>query len=201
MVIVPYVLAAVFGYLLGSIPVGLVVVWLARGIDVRRVGSGRTGGTNALRAAGWGAGVATGVGDALKGLLAVLIVRMVFQTSEAAIIAGLATMVGHNWSAYIGFKGGAGTASNLGALLGLSPVTCVLAFLAGILASILWRIASVASLTVSVVAVLVLVILFLIHVHPVIYLLYAFGQLVLVVVALVPNIQRLIGGTERPVTY
>jgi glycerol-3-phosphate acyltransferase PlsY len=201
MIVLRYVLAAALGYLLGSIPVGLVVVWLVRGVDVRQVGSGRTGGTNAFRAAGWGAGVATGVGDGLKGLLAVLITQAVFQAPGAAVVAGLAAVVGHNWSAYIGFRGGAGTAPNLGALLGLSPITFVLALLAGFLASVLWRIASVASLSVSVVAVLTLVVLFLARVHPAIYLLYALGQLVLVVVALAPNIRRLISGTERPVTY
>ncbi|MGB9870555.1 MAG: glycerol-3-phosphate acyltransferase, partial [Anaerolineae bacterium] len=58
----PWLIALVAGYLLGSLPVGYLVVRLSRGLDVRQVGSGRTGGTNVLRAAGWGAAVATGLG-------------------------------------------------------------------------------------------------------------------------------------------
>ncbi len=93
-----FFVAAVVGYLLGSIPTGLVIVWLTRGVDVRRVGSGRTGGTNAYRAAGWGAGIATGLGDGLKALVAVLIAQYVFGTSQS-VVAGLAAVVGHNWTA------------------------------------------------------------------------------------------------------
>ncbi len=195
-----YVVAAVVGYLLGSIPTGLVVVWLTLGVDVRSIGSGRTGGTNAYRAGGWGTGLATGLGDGLKGLLAVLIARALFGTPEA-VIAGLAAVVGHNWSLYLGFKGGAGTAPNLGALLGLSWITCVLALLAGALSAYVWRIASLASLTVSVAAMLILVGLVVAGVHPLSYLVYAVGQLALVALALAPNIRRLIAGKERPVTY
>ncbi len=195
-----YTLVAVIGYLLGSIPVGLIVVWLMRGVDVRTVGSGRTGGTNAYRAAGLGAGLATGVGDAAKGLVAVWLAHLILPTAGAAVIAGLAAVVGHNWSVYIGFRGGAGTAPNLGALLGLSPVAFLLSLVAGALAMLASRIASVASLSVSVVAALAIAVLIILHWHPAPYLLYALGQLVLVVVALAPNIQRLLSGNERRVT-
>jgi glycerol-3-phosphate acyltransferase PlsY len=196
-----YVAVAAIGYLLGSIPVGLVVVWLMRGVDVRTVGSGRTGGTNAYRAAGLAAGLATGLGDAAKGLLAVWLAHLLLPGAGAAAVAGLAAIVGHNWSVYIGFRGGAGTAPNLGALLGLSPVAFLLGLAAGVVAMIASRIASVASLSVSVVAALVIGVLILLHWHPAPYLLYGLGQLVLVVVALVPNIQRLLRGNERQVTY
>lgn len=196
-----YVLVAVIGYLLGSIPVGLVIVRVVWGVDVRTVGSGRTGGTNAYRAAGLVAGVATGLGDAAKGLLAVWLAHLLLPTAGAAVLAGLAAIVGHNWSVYIGFRGGAGTAPNLGALLGLSPAAFLLGLVAGVLAMIASRIASVASLSVSVVAALALGVLILLHWHPTPYLLYGAGQLILVVVALLPNIQRLLRGTERQVTY
>jgi glycerol-3-phosphate acyltransferase PlsY len=147
------------------------------------------------------AGLATGLGDTAKGLLAVWVAHLIQPTAGAAVLAGLAAIVGHNWSVYIGFRGGAGTAPNLGALLGLSPVTFLLGLVAGVLAMIASRIASVASLSVSVVAALVIGVLIILHWHPAPYLLYGLGQLVLVVVALLPNIQRLLRGTERQVTY
>jgi len=196
-----YALVACIGYLLGSIPVGLVIVRLARGIDIRTVGSGRTGGTNAYRAAGLAAGVSTGLGDAAKGLLAVWLTHLLVPGAGAAVLAGLAAIAGHNWSVFLGFRGGAGTAANLGALLGLSPATFLLGLVAGALAMIASRIASVASLSVSIVAALVLPVLILLRWHPAPYLLYGIGQLILVVVALLPNIQRLRRGTERQVTY
>lgn len=196
-----YLLVVVMAYLLGSVPVGLVVVWVVRGVDVRTVGSGRTGGTNAYRAAGIVAGVATGLGDAAKGLLAVWLAHLLVPGAGAAVLAGLAAIVGHNWSVFLGFRGGAGTAPNLGALLGLSPATFLVGVVAGGLVMIASRIASVASLSVSVVVAVALLALILLHWHPAPYLLYGIGQLILVVVALLPNIQRLLSGTERQVTY
>jgi len=193
-----YALVAILGYLIGSIPVGMVVVWVTKGVDIRTVGSGRTGGTNAFRAAGPGAGILTGLGDFTKGLMAVGLATIIVPHSPVAgVMAGLAAIVGHNWSVYIGFRGGAGTAPNMGALLGLSPVSFVVAALAGLIAMVTSRIASVASLTVSVVAAVSIVALILVQNYPQPYLLYGLGQLLLVTVALIPNIRRLLEGTER----
>ena len=99
------VAAAVIGYLFGSIPVGYLVVRITSGVDVRTVGSGRTGGTNAMRAGGLGAGVMTAVGDMLKGLAAVAIMRLLSGgVPEIEAIAGLGAVAGHNWSLFMGFK-------------------------------------------------------------------------------------------------
>lgn len=202
MSILLYALLAILGYLIGSIPVGMVVVWVAKGVDIRTVGSGRTGGTNAFRAAGPAAGILTGLGDLAKGLLAVGLAAIIMPGSAlAAVITGLAAIVGHNWSVYIGFRGGAGTAPNMGVLLGLSPITFALAGLAGLIAMLTSRTASLASLSVSVVAVLALAALIIVQRDPAPYLFYGLGQLLLVTVALIPNIRRLREGTERPIQY
>ena len=93
------VAAAVIGYLFGSIPVGYLVVRATSGVDVRSVGSGRTGGTNAMRAGGLGAGVMTAIGDMLKGLIAVVIMRWLSGgVPEIEALAGLGAVAGHNWS-------------------------------------------------------------------------------------------------------
>ncbi len=195
-----YALLAILGYLIGSIPFGMIVVWVAKGVDIRTIGSGRTGGTNAFRAAGPGAGLLTGLGDFAKGLVAVGLAAIIMPGSAlAAVVAGLAAIVGHNWSIYIGFRGGAGTSPNLGALLGLSPLSFILAALAGLIAMLTSRIASVASLTVSAVAAVSLFALILAQRDPVPYLLYGLGQLLLVTVALIPNIRRLLEGKERQI--
>ena len=99
-----YVLVALFGYLVGAIPFGYLVVKLAKGQDIRAVGSGRTGGTNVVRAAGPVAGALTGVGDVAKGVIAVwgagwLASRMGLRSTEVAhVCAGLMAVIGHNYS-------------------------------------------------------------------------------------------------------
>lgn len=191
-----YFLVALIGYLLGSIPMGLLIskLW---GVDVRRVGSGRTGGTNVYRAAGIGPAILTALLDASKGALAVLIARMVLSSPSAMVIAGLGAVIGHNWSLYIGFRGGAGTAPNLGALLLLSPITVFIAGPLGLIAIALTRYASVGSMVISTLTAVALVVLVLSGQLPREYLLYAVGQAALIFYALRPNIQRLRAGTER----
>lgn len=205
MVILQYALAGLVGYLLGSIPFGL-VVGKVRGVDVRQVGSGRTGGTNVFRAAGLGAALVTVLGDSLKGLLAVFIARyLVAQSPEAGllagVLAGLGAVAGHNWSVYIGFHGGAGTSPNLGALLALSPFTFVAASLAGIVALLRSRYASLGSIAVSLAAAVLLLALVLAGGQPWEYALYGVGQAGMILFALRPNIQRLRAGTERRLTW
>ena len=193
-------LSTFLAYLLGSIPFGIVVC-KPLGKDPRQVGSGRTGGTNVYRTAGAGAGLLTVLGDVLKGTAAVLLARQLLPAtgdaqSLAVALAALAAILGHNYSIYIGFRGGAGSTPNIGALLAIFP----LAFLpAAVLAGAVWklkRMASVASLTLS--GVIFLAMLWLVWsggASPWM-LLYGLGQLALVAWALRPNIARLIAGNE-----
>jgi len=199
--LVLYVVVLLFGYLLGSVPVGLLLVRAWTGTDVRTVGSGRTGGTNVYRAAGMAPALLTVVGDGFKGLIAVLVARFVVGTPMAEALAGLGAVVGHNWSLYIGFVGGAGTMTNLGALLALSPLTFITSLVAGAVGLALTRYASVGSITVSVAAPVVLLVMVLAGRLPPETLIYGVGQAALIIYALRPNIARLRAGTERRVSW
>jgi acyl phosphate:glycerol-3-phosphate acyltransferase len=115
----PYALAALaFGYLLGSIPFGVILTRFAGLGDVRAIGSGNIGATNVLRTGRKGLAAATLLGDALKGTAAVLIARA--WGPEAAILAALGAFLGHLFPAWLGFKGGKGVATFLGCLIGLN---------------------------------------------------------------------------------
>jgi glycerol-3-phosphate acyltransferase PlsY len=113
-----YAAGFVIGYLLGSIPFGLVLTRLAGTDDIRAIGSGNIGATNVLRTGNKGLAAATLLGDALKGTLAVLIVAWWFGR-DAALIAALGAFLGHLFPIWLGFKGGKGVATYIGLLLGL----------------------------------------------------------------------------------
>lgn len=111
-------LASVFGYLLGSVPFGLLITRAAGLGDVRNIGSGNIGATNVLRTGHKGLAALTLVLDALKGTAAVLIAGLF--APEAALAAGLGAFLGHLFPAWLGFKGGKGVATYLGVLVGLA---------------------------------------------------------------------------------
>jgi glycerol-3-phosphate acyltransferase PlsY len=112
------VLAFLIGYLLGSIPFGVVLTKLAGTEDVRSIGSGNIGATNVLRTGHKGLAAATLIGDMLKGTVAVLLVRY-FWGPNAAMLAALGAFVGHLFPIWLRFKGGKGVATYIGVLLGL----------------------------------------------------------------------------------
>ncbi|VUD74257.1 Glycerol-3-phosphate acyltransferase [Methylobacterium symbioticum] len=177
------------GYLLGSIPFGLILTKLAGLGDVRAIGSGNIGATNVLRTGRKGLAAATLVGDALKGTAAVLIAA---QVGEAAMLAaGLGAFLGHLFPVWLGFKGGKGVATFIGVLLGLAPLA-VLAFAAIWLGlAFALRYSSLAALAASAVTPAVL---------------WAMGRpdaaLLFLILGLLlwwkhaPNIRRLLDGTE-----
>ncbi|WP_370276045.1 glycerol-3-phosphate 1-O-acyltransferase PlsY [Roseovarius indicus] len=111
---------AVIGYLLGSIPFGIVVTQRLKLGNLREIGSGNIGATNVLRTGNKGAAAATLVLDGAKGAVAVLLARMV-TGEDAAQLAGLAAFLGHCYPVWRGFKGGKGVATFLGILLALAP--------------------------------------------------------------------------------
>ena len=115
----PYYLAALaFGYLLGSIPFGLLITRMAGLGDIRKIGSGNIGTTNVLRTGRKSLAAATLLGDALKGTVAVVIVNL-YYGQEMALIAGLGAFLGHLFPVWLKFKGGKGVATYLGILLGI----------------------------------------------------------------------------------
>ena len=120
--------AALLGYTLGALPTGVLACRLAGAPDVRTVGSGHTGGTNVARATGraW-IGALSGLGDLAKAAAAVLLARLwcpgaVPGPGWAGAVAGAAAVVGHNWSAYIGFRGGVGLSTLVGMLAAQAPL-------------------------------------------------------------------------------
>jgi len=109
------IFAAVIGYLIGSIPSGVIVSRVVARRDPRDVGSGHTGGLNVARTIGWFGFFLTGIPDAAKGLVAVLIVqRFITPDPWVSVMAGVAAVIGHCWSIYIGFHGGMGVGTSSG---------------------------------------------------------------------------------------
>ena len=120
-----YMLAAlVFGYLLGSIPFGLIFTRMAGSGDIRKIGSGNIGATNVLRTGRKGIAAATLLGDMLKGTAAVADRRPV-GAAMSRIVAGLGAFLGHLFPVWLGFKGGKGVATFIGVLLGLKPLAAL----------------------------------------------------------------------------
>jgi acyl phosphate:glycerol-3-phosphate acyltransferase len=111
-------LALIIGYLLGSIPFGMVLTRLAGTQDLRSIGSGNIGATNVLRTGRKGLAAATLIGDMLKGTAAVLLAKQ-FGGPTAEMLAGLGAFLGHLFPLWLGFKGGKGVAVYIGILLGL----------------------------------------------------------------------------------
>lgn len=130
----------ILSYLIGSIPTSIIVSRLNRGIDIRDYGSGNAGGTNVMRVLGWKQGVLVIILDALKGVLAVVVVaRLHYGTMPfpnatpfddftlIQIIAGIAAIIGHVWTIFAGFRGGKGIATALGMLLMITTVDMLIA--------------------------------------------------------------------------
>jgi glycerol-3-phosphate acyltransferase PlsY len=196
--VLSYLAAIAIGYLLGSFPSGYVVGRL-RGIDVRQWGSGRLGGANVLRSAGPWAAILAVLGDVAKGVLAVFVARALVGSPAAEILAGLAAILGHDFSIFLTFSGGRGVATTLGALGALYfPALIILALLALSVVAVS-RYASLASLTIATLMPLTTLYLVLLADKPVWYLVYGLAAGILIVVLHKGNIQRLLAGTERKV--
>jgi glycerol-3-phosphate acyltransferase PlsY len=193
---VELLVVAALGYVIGAIPSG-VLVGRMRGVDPRASGSGRTGTTNALRALGprWAAAVAAM--DLGKGIVAVVIGATVASSEWGGPLAGVAAVIGHVRSVFIGFGGGRGVATGGGALLVLVPLGVLVALLE--MGVIVWRtrLVSLGSLMAAVTVPLVAAALYAVGGIGVEPLVGAAAIGVVVVVAHVDNIARLRAGTER----
>ncbi len=186
-------------YLLGAFPTGFLAVRAFRGTDVRRVGSGRTGSTNVLRSAGALPALLTVLGDAFKGGLAILLARAIGGTPLALALAGVATILGHNYSVFLSFDGGAGTITTIGVALFVYPPVGLAAIVVGIATIVLTRYASLASIVVAI----SLPAFYWMAAHwggkPIVFCLYAAITGLISIFELRPNILRLLAGTERKV--
>ena len=198
-------------YVLGSIPSGLIIVKLFSGKDIRDVESGRTGGTNAMRAAGYYAGVMTAILDMLKAAVAVWLAQALFPANPwIHVFAGLAAILGHNYSVFLAerkpdrsirLRGGAGGAPTVGAAFAFWPWS--LLFVLPLSALIFYFVgyASLTTLTAPLIITLVFAYRAWIGASPWAYAAYGLLAELILIWALRPNIRRLLDGTERRVGY
>ncbi len=204
--IVGWLLLVLAAYLLGSFPSGYLVVRFTTGKDVRKRYSGRTGGTNALRSAGFAAGLVTAVSDMGKALVAVWLAKTAYPdlaTVHAA--AGIAAIVGHNYSAFLiqredgrlKFSGGAGGAPMVGAAIGLWPPSGLIIVPLGVLIMYLVGYASLATMTTGIAAAAIFAWRAWGWNSPWAYAAFGVAAELILIWALRPNIRRLLRGEER----
>ncbi len=185
------ILVAIFAYLMGSIPFGVMITRVLGLGDLRQIGSGNIGATNVLRTGNKGAAAATLVLDGAKGAVAVLIARAMTGHEDAAQLAALASFLGHLYPAWLRFRGGKGVATFLGVLLALAWPVGLAACATWALTAAVFRISSMAALFAAAFSALWL---------------FALGEgrmliLVLILTGLIylrhwANIQRIRAGTE-----
>ena len=207
--LVPGMLA--LSYIIGSIPFGWIIVKLSTGKDIRNVESGRTGGTNVMRAAGLWAGIGTTILDILKSACAVWIARaLVPGTPWLEVFSPLLVILGHNYSIFliernengrIQLRGGAGGAASVGGSVGLwLPNVFIITPIAGLIFYFIGY-ASVATMSTAILSALIFAIRALIYGYPWEYIFYGILAEVILIWALRPNIRRLFSGQERLVGW
>jgi glycerol-3-phosphate acyltransferase PlsY len=185
------------GYLIGSLPMGVIVARLTAGTDPRTVGSGRTGGTNALRAMGWGRAISVGLLDLAKGAVPMLIARALGAPIEVQALTGVAAVMGAWKSVFLGFHGGRGVASGVGGMLVVSPLICLIAAPAFFIIIGVTRYVSLGSLLGTAFGAALAILFVLAGALEPAWLLYVLPGLAIVWIAHRDNIGRLLAGTER----
>jgi len=198
LLVVRALVSIVAAYLIGAIPSGYVAARLIKGVDVTKVGSGRIGGSNVLRAAGLLPAILTVLGDLAKGYAGVALAGVIApDASLAPVLAGLASVAGHNWSVFLGFDGGVGTATTFGAALALMPLPAGVALATGIVVTLIWRHTSLGSITFALMLILAGIVSGAAGATPMDRVLFAAGTSAMALWELRPNIERLRRGTER----
>lgn len=186
-------------YLTGSIPVGVLVARFSGGPDPRTVGSGRTGGTNALRALGRKWATVVVIGDLLKGALPVVLARIVTGQPVVEVACAFAAVVGASRSVFLGFGGGRGVGTGVGTMLVIQPVALLIAGPVFVIVILITRYVSLGSLLASAAMFPAMGLIWLVAsgAVPPAYLVYAAAGPALIWLAHADNIDRLIHGTER----
>jgi glycerol-3-phosphate acyltransferase PlsY len=201
----------IIAYLIGSSPFGLIIVKLATGQDVRKIQSGRTGGTNAMRAAGFWAGLATAILDLLKGACSVWLARWISPDLVwISVLAPIMVILGHNYSIFliersedghIRLRGGAGGAPSAGGAFALwPPVFLMILPIAGFILYFVGY-ASIATLSAPIITTLVFAIMARAGKLPWAFVAYGILAAIILAWSLRPNIKRLMNGTERLVGW
>ena len=197
------------GYLLGSIPFGLLLARKFAKVDIRNYGSGKIGSTNVLRTAGRKAAVLALILDALKGSIAVVFAAMIFGRNYLVVgdfglgllvaqcLAALAAMAGHVWSIFLKFRGGRGVATFFGGLAALSPVVALFGGQVFVIGVGLTKFASLGSIAGAVGTYTILIPLTILNGFPVEYLVYSLIGTIVIIYMHRDNIARLLAGKER----
>lgn len=207
MTVLKIITIIVLAYLIGSIPYGLIFVKILKGHDIRNIESGRTGGTNAGRAAGIGAGVLTGVMDFFKSFIAVMIAKTIFPDQPwIEITAALFAILGHNYSVFLlerqgpgkyTLRGGAGGAPCMGGSFAFYPLSLFIILPATVLILFGIGYASLATLSIAFLAIILFTVRAITAGSSWAYVVYGIIAELLLIVALIPNIKRLVSGNER----
>ena len=191
------VLAIVLSYLIGAVPLGLVLVRVIKGVDIRDYGSGKIGASNVLRLLGVPAAVLVFAFDAGKGIIAILLVKAMGDAVWAEAAAAFAALAGHNWSAFIRFSGGRGVSTGLGALFIMAPLWGLAALGFGLIVVLAFRYVSLGSLLGTAAAMVMVLVAALQGDVPWEYFAYAAIAGPLIWIQHHDNIVRLVRGTER----
>ena len=208
MIISKFIIVAIIAYLLGAIPFGIIISKLMANINITEHGSGNIGGTNVLRTLGTKAGGLVVIFDLGKAIGAVLLAKLIIGDSVlfvgsfpldwqvAQVIAAMMSMVGHNWSVYIGFRGGKGVAAYFGGWLAMAPITALIGAVILIITAIVTRYMSRASILGAIGIFCFVVFLTLMRESPPFYLIYSLVAVALIIYQHRGNITRLRTGTE-----
>ena len=209
MVIAKLVAVIALGYLLGSIPFGVLISRRRAKVDVRQYGSGKMGATNVLRTVGRKAAITVGILDVLKGVLAVVFAGLIIGEDilvvggfplgvlSAQVMAALAAVAGHVWPVFVKFRGGRGVATFFGGLLVLYPPAALFGGEVLIIGAGLTRFVSLGSIIGAVGTYAILLPLIILNGFRVELLVYALIGTIMVIVVHRDNIARLISGKER----
>ncbi len=212
MTIAVFTAVVIMGYLLGSIPFGVLISRRSAKVDIKQHGSGKTGATNVLRTVGAKPALLVVILDLLKGMLAVIFAGLIvggdylvvgnfgLGALVAQVLAALAAMAGHNWPIFLKFKGGRGVATFFGGLIALCPPAALFGGEILILGAGLTRFASLGSIAGAVGAYTILMPLTIMNGFPVEYLAYALIGTIVIIVMHRDNIKRLLAGNERKLT-
>jgi len=209
MMLAKFAAVVIMGYLIGSVPIGYLLARRQAKVDVTQYGSGKMGATNVLRTAGSKSAAMVAGMDILKGVLAVVLAGLIvgrgylvvgnfgFGTLVAQVLAALAAVVGHNWSVFLGFRGGRGVATFFGGLVALCPIAAIVGGEIIVIGAGLTQYASLGSIAGVVGAYAILVPLTIMNGFPLEYLFYTLVGSVIIIVMHRDNISRLMKGKER----
>ena len=194
---VQYILLILVAYLIGSVSVGQLITHITHGPNLKKVGSGSTGASNVLRVMGTKWGLVTLFGDFAKALFSCGIAWWTIGTLPAAMAAGLACIIGHNWPIFFHMEGGKGVASSCGVALMTYPIAGVISILTCIAVIAIWRYISLGSLVLVTLFALIVTIFY--SGGNWLIILWAWAVALMCIYQHRTNIQRLIHGKERKI--